>query len=181
MGAVIHDEASRLATRLNDLLYLSELESGQALLERDMIDVRRLIETSVERIAPALALRNVRLDLDLADGLQVSADGPKLERALENLFDNARKYAPDGSAVRVRSTGDGESVRIEVANASEMAEDELPRLFERFYRSDRTRGGPAGSGLGLPIARDLVELHGGELTAALHDGEIVMTIRLPQA
>jgi signal transduction histidine kinase len=183
MGQVIYEEASRLTTRLNDLLYLSELESGQALLQRDEIDLRKLVEGVVQRIEPDVAAHDVRLSVDLADGVTLSADGPKLERAVENLLDNARKYAPSDGEIRVRSYVDSGYACIDVANAAvDLAEEELPRLFDRFYRRDRTRGqgeDAAGSGLGLSIARDLIELHGGTLDASLRDGQIVFTVRLP--
>ena len=184
MGGVIYEEAERLSVRLNDLLYLSELEAGQALLQRDEVDLRRLIEGIVERMRPDLEQRGVTLDLRLADGIVLAADGPKLERALENLLDNARKYAPDGGEIRVRAEvapGAPDGVRIEVANAApDVAPDEVPRLFDRFYRRDRTRGASRGSGLGLPIARELIEMHGGTLEAYTSDGELVFVARLPR-
>ena len=182
MGGVIYDEAARLTARLNDLLYLSELESGQALLQREEIDLRRLVEGTVRRIESDASARDVdvRLSIDLADGVTLRADGEKLERALENLLDNGRKYTPDGHEIRVRTYLEAGSAYIEVANpAPDLSAEEVPRLFERFYRRDRTRGGSTGSGLGLPIARDLIELHGGTLEARVVEGEIVFTTRLP--
>ena len=181
MGGVIHDEATRLTTRLNDLLYLSEIESGKALVQRDQIDVRKLVEGIVKRLGNGSEERDVHVSTELAERLTVSADGPKLERAVENLIENARKYTPQGGEIRVRSTEAHGSVLLEVTNpAPDLDEDELPRLFERFYRRDRARGASTGSGLGLPIARDLVELHGGTLEASLSDGEITFTILLPR-
>ena len=184
MGEVIHDEASRLSRRLNDLLFLSEIESGQALLQRDEVELPRMVRGVIERIEPQLEGRGIALEADLADGVAVSADGEKLERALENLLDNARKYTPAAGRIGVRAAAEDGATVIEVSNtAGDLSEEELPRLFERFYR----RGGGAGpdaasgSGLGLPIARDLVELHGGTLDASLRDGELVFTIRLPNA
>ena len=183
MGGIIYDESSRLTARLNDLLFLSELESGQALLQRDEIDLRRLIGGVAQRIEADAAGRNLRLSVELAGGVTVSADGPKLERAVENLLDNARKHAPSGSEITVRTYVEPGYAYIEVANPpGDLSDEELPRLFERFYRRDRTRGqggDAAGSGLGLPIARDLAELHGGTLDASLRDGQIVFTIKLP--
>ncbi len=185
MGAVIHEEAQRLSARLNDLLYLSELESGQTLLQRDEIDLRRLLETAVDRIEPDATARGVRLAVDVPEGVSVSADGAKLERAFENLLDNARKYTPDRGWIRVRATpqnGASGGVAVEVANTADVSPEEVPRLFERFYRRERSRaqaGGASGSGLGLPIARDLIELHGGTLDASARDGEIVFTAKLP--
>ena len=180
MGEVIHDEASRLSTRLNDLLLLSELESGEALLQRDEIDLRLLLEAAVKRIEPAAAARHVRLTNELADGVTVDADGAKLERAVENLLDNARKYTPEGGEIQTRLYQQNGTASIEVANtASDISAEELPRLFERFYRRDRSRAQGGGTGLGLSIARQLVELHGGTLDAALRDGHVAFTVRLP--
>jgi signal transduction histidine kinase len=184
MGGVIYDEASRLSQRLNDLLYLSEIESGQALLEREDVDVERLVRQAVARIEDDVASRGVAISTELDAGMTVRADGPKLERAVENLLDNARKYTPAGGEIAVRSYRDEAQARvcIEVANtAPGVSEEELPRLFERFYRLDGARGQRSadGTGLGLAIARDLVELHGGTLEATLDGGRLVFTIRLP--
>ena len=186
MGAVIHEEASRLTARLNDLLYLSELDSGQTLLQREEIELAGLVERAIQRVEPIARARGARLESDLADGVNVRADGARLERVVENLLDNACKYVPSSGEIRVRTyreAGTPESACIEVANsAADVTAEELPRLFERFYRRNRTRGGANeadGSGLGLPIARDLIELHGGTLEVSLRDGEIVFTARLP--
>lgn len=185
MGEVIHDEASRLATRLDELLYLSELESGQAVVESEEIDVGHLLGVVIGRVRPALETRGVPVSIDTAPGLTATADGAKLERALENLLENARRYTPDGGTVRVsgrREASQPPAVVVEVANtAAGITGEEVPRLFERFYRRDRSRSGAKGSGLGLPIARDLIELQGGTLEAALEGDEIVFRARIPAA
>jgi signal transduction histidine kinase len=186
MGQVIYEEASRLTTRLNDLLYLSEIEAGQAVLQRDEIDLHKLVESAVRRIESAVAARNVALRSELNGAVVVSADGAKLERAVENLLDNARKYTPSGGEIAVRTFAEPGAACVEVANtADDLEADELPRLFDRFYRRERARSGDetagvSGSGLGLTIARDLVELHGGALSAGLQNGHIVFTARLPR-
>ncbi len=187
MGQVIYEEASRLSTRLNDLLYLSELEAGQAVLQRDSIDLGKLVEGAVDRLGPALTDRKLHLNVDLAGDVVLTADGPKLERAVENLLDNARKYAPSGGEITVRTYAENGAACLEVANpAPDMSDEDLPRLFERFYRRERARpggqdGATSGSGLGLTIARDLVQLHGGALDTALRDGAIVFIMRLPRS
>jgi signal transduction histidine kinase len=183
LGAVIYEEATRLSARLNDLIYLAELESGQLVLQRDEIDVSRLVAGALERIKPAAEARGVDVTADVPAGVTTNADGDRLERAVENLLDNARKYTPTGGEIRVRAYAASGRTFIEVVNsAPDVTPEELPRLFERFYRRDRTRSGEsarAGSGLGLAIARELVELHGGTLDAALRDEEIAFTISLP--
>jgi signal transduction histidine kinase len=181
MGSVIYDEASRLTARLNDLLLLSEIESGQTMLQRDEIDLQRLVDGVLARFRPELEERRVRVNVDVVSHLNASADGAKLERALENLIDNARKYTPEDGDLRISARADRDAVVIEIANsAPDLGEDELPLLFERFYRRERSRAVPnGGTGLGLPIARDLVELHGGTLTASWRDDMLALTARLP--
>ena len=185
VGEVIHEEAERLVTRLNDLIYLSELESGQAVVQREEVDLRALLNGIVERLTATAEQQEKRVSVDVADGVTLSADKAKLERAFENLLDNARKFTLAGGEVHVRAfveDGVGGRVRVEVANsAPDIEEDELPHLFDRFYRRDRAGiRRSAGTGLGLPIARDLIELHGGTLEASLHDGEIALTAKLPR-
>ncbi len=181
-GDVIYDEVTKLSERLNDLLFLSEIEAGQALVQREDVDLSALATKAVERTALSAAKRNVSIACDMTPGIHAFVDRAKVERVLENLLDNSRKFTPAGGQVRVHAFNDGDrQVCIEVANtATDVDPEELPRLFERFYRRDRARTGPsAGSGLGLPIARDLVELHGGKLEAQLTDGIIAFRMTLP--
>jgi signal transduction histidine kinase len=181
-GDVIYDEVTKLSERLNDLLLLSEIEAGQALLQREDVDVSGLVESAVERIR-GVEDRGITLSRDLASGLRASADRSKLERAVENLLDNARKFTPAGGDMQVRAFAGGpETACVEVSNTvTDIDADTLPKLFERFYRRDPARTGKsAGSGLGLPIARELVELHGGTLDAHLADGMLVFRLTIPR-
>ena len=183
-GEVIYEEVARLSTRLDDLLYLSELEAGQAVLQCEQVELRPLVDGLVGRVTAGAEERGVRVSTDLGEGISVTADRPKLERALENLLDNARKFTPAGGDIHVRTFGVGsDQACIEVANtATDVEMEELPRLFERFYRRDRARTErSAGTGLGLPIARDLIELHGGTLKAFLGDGMITFCMTIPRA
>jgi signal transduction histidine kinase len=185
VGGVIYEEAARLARRLNDLVYLSELESGQAVLQREEVDVETLVDSMLTRMTSVAERKGVGVSTVLAEGITLSADRAKLERALENLLDNAFKFTLPGGEIRVQTfldPGQPGQACIEIANtAPDVEPEELPRLFERFYRRDRAgTGRSAGTGLGLTIARDLVQLHGGTLQAALRDGEIVLTVRMPR-
>jgi signal transduction histidine kinase len=182
MAGIIHDEAQRLNARLNDLLYLSEIESGQVVLQNDMIDLPLLLSAAMERLQRDAADRGITISIDVADAT-VATDGQKLERIVENLLDNARKFTPDGGRISVRS-GPGPATGaawVEVTNSAEgVSEEELLLMFDRFYRRDRSRNGrQAGSGLGLPIARDLAALLGGSLVASLGNGEITFRLDLP--
>ncbi|TMB97080.1 MAG: HAMP domain-containing histidine kinase [Chloroflexi bacterium] len=183
MAGIIQEEAKRLNSRLSDLLYLSEIESGQVVLQQDEIDLHTLLEATARRIQPEVSRRGITMTLHLAP-LQTTTDGQKLERALENLLDNARKFTPDDGDIQIISRSNGNGIAsIEVANTvTDIEPAELERLFHRFYRRDRSRGRDghqAGSGLGLAIARDLVELLGGRLNASLQDGHIAFRMELP--
>ena len=186
VGGIIYEEAERLARRLNDLVYLSELESGQAVLQRDEVDLETLVNSMLTRMTSVAERKGVGVSTVLAQGITLSADRAKLERALENLLDNACKFTPPGGEIRVRTLlapGEPEYACIEIGNtAPDVEPEEIPRLFERFYRRDRAGAGrSAGTGLGLTIARDLIELHGGTLEASLRDEEIVLIARMPRA
>lgn len=182
MAAIIHEEAERLNGRLNDLLYLAELEAGQVVLQEEDVDIEQMLGRGAARIAPHAERRSISLTVDAAGMSPLRTDPQKLERVLENLLDNARKFTPDDGRIVVRAGQAGDRVWIEVANTAEFRDpDELPQLFERFYRRDNgaDRAKQAGSGLGLPIARDLAELLGGRLEASLRNNELVMRLELP--
>ncbi len=186
VGEVIHQEAERLTNRLNDVIYLVELESGQAILQHEEIDLRTLVDGMLRSTISLAEQKGVTVSAALGEGIVLSADRPKLERALENLLDNARKFTPPGGEIRVHTFVDAEQpgqACIQIENtAPDVHSEELPRLFERFYRRDRVGSGrSAGTGLGLAIARELIELHGGTLEASVRDGEIILTAKMPRA
>ncbi len=210
-GAIIHEEAERVQVLVDDLLYLSEIEAGQVVLARAPVDLSALAARAIRRFEPSLAERGVQLSLDAPDGpdalarprdesprrgptgvaspatpapaLMVAGDAGKLERVLDNLVDNARKYTPDGGTVAVRVmpvAGPPPMVRIEVFNSGSLIPPEdLARVFDRFFRLDRARTRASGSGLGLAIARDLIELHGGRITAASDTSGTTFAVTLP--
>ena len=176
LGGIIHEEAERLATRLNDLTLLSELDAGQALLDRDAIDLGRMVRS----VAGRLLSGDARLTLAVAEDVVVSADPSKLERAIENLVGNASKYAPVDGAIAITVARDRNGATMSIKNpAPGLDPAEVALLFERFYRRDRARAATNGSGLGLSIAREIVELHGGRLEAAAADGSITFSMWLP--
>lgn len=179
MGAVIEEEAQRLSARLNDLLLLSEIDAGRAMVEWAEVDLEGITRSVVERLMTGDDARWRQPEFGPA--LVVQADAAKLERLLENLVSNAVKFTSAGGVIAMRTfrePGDG-PVCLEVANSAPGVEaDELPRFFDRFYRADRARGGADGSGLGLAIARDLARLLGGSLDARLEAGILTLRLRL---
>jgi signal transduction histidine kinase len=184
LGGIIEEEAQRLSVRLNDLLLLSELDSGKALVDQSHIDLGALTAGIGRRLLAGAESQRITVDTDTPTGLIAAADGPKLERAVENLVDNARKFTPPGGTISLRTfarRGSAQYLCIEVANSCEpVPQEELDHLFDRFYRRDRSRTARTpGSGLGLSIARELVQLQKGSLTAENRAGMLVFTVTLP--
>lgn len=184
IGGVIFDEAARLSRRLDDLLLLSEMDSRNALLDLADIDIDSVVERCVCRVEETVRDKGIELEVEITDGISVKADAQKLERVIEILLDNARKFTPDGGRIFVEANkldGGSAVTKIRIGNTVDgFEQDQLPRIFDRFYRTDRTRTGNSGTGLGLPIARDLVELHGGSLTADIEGDVLIFTVSMPK-
>lgn len=163
-------ELDRLIQLVSTLLDLARLEAGEWPLAYEALEIRPWVQSWIERFAPLWQAKGLTVHLDLPEGLQAWADPEWAGRALGNLLDNAIKFTPSGGEVRVRAWSEGEWVAIEVADTGPgIPPEDLPRIFERFYRGDRHRGS-GGSGLGLAIARHAVEAHGGRIQAFSEPG-----------
>jgi two-component system phosphate regulon sensor histidine kinase PhoR len=161
----IEVETRAMAMLVEDLLELSRLESGALSLTLEPLGVRALLENVVSRLAPAAGEKSVDLGLDVQDDeAQVVADPKRIEQVLMNLVHNAVKFTPAGGTVTVRAIRQGRGVQFEVADTGVgMDAVEASRIFERFYKVDKGRNRAEGAGLGLAIARHLLELHGSRL------------------
>ena len=174
-------EIDRLVQMVTELLELSRLESGQAPLAREPVDVGRMLDQAVERMRPQAERKSLELTLDVAPGLpSIIGDAQRLEQATVNLLDNAIKFTPEGGSVRVSAQLVDGAVRVEVEDTgSGISPEKLPRIFERFYKGDRARG-DRGTGLGLAVVKHTVEAHGGTVSARSQEGHgSTFTFRLP--
>lgn len=163
-------ELDRLIQLVGALLDLARLEAGEWPLAYEALEVSPWVQRWVERLAPLWQARGLRVRLDLPEGLRAWADPEWAGRALGNLLENAIKFTPSGGEISVRAWREGDWVAIEVADTGPgIPPEDLPRIFERFYRGERHRGG-GGSGLGLAIARHAVEAHGGRIQAFSEPG-----------
>jgi signal transduction histidine kinase len=186
LGGIIHEEAERIFAIVEDLLYLSQLEAGEIVLRLAPVDLDEVAARSLRRIESSLSERRIAVETRLTPGLLALGDAGKLERILDNLLDNARKYTPEGGRIELtvrRSPADNGAELTVFNSGSYIAPDELDRVFDRFYRTDRSRGSSTGgTGLGLAIVKDLVQLQRGEIfvESGRHDGT-TFVVRLPLA
>ena len=151
---------------LDDLLSLSRIESGQLQLNRQPTDVRALIEEKVALNRVLATNKSMVIDLDVSPLLpELSIDGPKIGQVLDNLITNAVKYSPPPNAIHVAAGLDAVEIAISVTDHGPgIPEDERAQLFEPFKRTSvRSTGGESSTGLGLAIARRIVEGHGGRI------------------
>ena len=176
-------QCRRLQALLEDLLTLSRLETAEAALERQRVELSGLVRRSADLLAAAAAERGVRLAAG-GDPVAVSGDADALERLLLNLLDNAVKYNRPGGAVAVRTVRRGGEALLEVRDTGiGIPADSLPRIFERFYRVEKGRSREeGGTGLGLAIVKHVAQQHGGrvEVESALGEGSLFRVI-LPLA
>ena len=162
----IEIEVDRLAQMVDELGELSLIETGQVILEKAPVDVSLLVRRSAERLDAQASRAGLTIHLDVQEGVpRPCGDARRLEQVLVNLLHNAIKFTTEGGVVRVSASEVDEVVRISVQDTGiGIADDDLERIFERFYKSDKSRSS-TGTGLGLAIARHIVELHGGTIRA----------------
>ncbi|WP_287154490.1 ATP-binding protein [Candidatus Solincola tengchongensis] len=182
----LHDldrETSRLSQLVEDLLALSRLEAGETVLRMEEIDLRELVDERLEGKAKLAAEYGVEMDATSCGEMMVTADRRLLATLLDNLLDNAIKYNRPGGRVFVGCRAEEGALVLEVRDTGVgMPPEELPRIFERFYRIDRARSRETGgTGLGLSIVKHIAELHGGTVSVQSEPGEgSAFSVRLPR-
>jgi signal transduction histidine kinase len=186
---IIHQEAERMANLVSELLELSRLESGQIPFKRDRLNVAEILHQCGERFRLQAEQANIELQVETsAADLSTVGDRDRLNQALANLVDNALRYTSPGGTVRlegsVEATNHGLDRRWVVVRVSDtgqgISEQDLPRVFERFYRVDRARTAEGGTGLGLAITREIIHALGGQIAVRSEPGRgTTFTIRLP--
>jgi heavy metal sensor kinase len=180
----VHAESVRTTELIENLLTLARADAGKASLERrrlDLVGLVREVERQGEKLAGA---RSLEFQAELPEhAVEVVGDAAALRRVLLIILDNAAKYTPAGG-ISLRVTNHGAEAAVEVSDTGVgVSESELPRIFERFYRAEKSRSRDSGgAGLGLSIARWIVEAHGGSIDVRSKPQQgSTFTIRLPQA
>lgn len=169
----IERHSERLSLLIEDLLTISELESGRSILNLQTIGLRQAVEKVFEDFSARAAAKNVSLVNEMPE-LEAEADARRIQQVISNLVDNAIKYSGDGGRVVVggRAVGEGKiEVRVEDCGPG-IPRESLERVFERFYRLDKARSREqGGTGLGLSIVKHIVQSHGGRVWAESEPGK----------
>lgn len=179
--ARMHVEVDGLAQLVQELLELARIESGAAALRRAAADPSAVVARAAERLRPQAERAGLELVVTAPAGLPaVWIDAARIEQVVTNLVHNAVKFTPPGGRVAVEVAARAGQVAVSVADTGVgIAPEEQPRVFERFYKGDRSRSG-GGTGLGLAIAKHIVQAHGGQIGVASQPGAgSVFTFTLP--
>ncbi len=179
---IIHRHSTRMERLVKDLLRLARLDAGQEAVEVVPCDVEGLLKGIANDFEPIAAQKQQSIDLRVApEAATLVTDAAKLHDIARNLVENAVNYTPDGGAIDVRAAVANGFFQLTVADTGHgIAPDDLGRVFERFYRVDKSRTRPGGTGLGLSIVKHLVHVLDGEVTASNQQGGgALFTVTLP--
>lgn len=164
------EESDRILAMLNTLMDIAEAETGTMPLRLEELDLTTLIGEVAELYAIVAEERGIGMILELPPTLPVRGDRSRLQQVIGNLVDNALKYGVKGGALRISGESGSDQVTIEIADDGVgIPEEDLPRIFDRLYRGDRSRS-QRGLGLGLSLVRAVVEAHGGEVSVVSSPG-----------
>ncbi len=174
-------ETERLESMIDEIMELSAIEAGAMTLDREVFELKPMLEELLESTAPRANQKNLTIGLLADPGISIVGDRNRLARAVHSLLDNAVKFTPDGGQVVVSArVCEGQTV-VEVTDSGEgIAAEDLPRVFERFYRADKARQRKGGTGIGLSIVKHTAEAHGGTAEVYSEEGRgSTFRIRLP--
>ena len=175
------DKAQRLDALVDEFFDITRFNLSNVPLEVGPVDVSLLIVQMVEEFHPQLEAHGNTVQLHMPDALTITADAEKLARVFNNLMKNAIAYSERGSVITVEGTADEATARIAISDHGRtIPARKLDMLFDKFYRLDSSRSSSdGGAGLGLSIARQITEAHGGSIAASSADGVTTFTVTLP--
>ena len=178
----IDREIDRLSSVVGDLLTLVHIDSHKLKLRREMMVFADTVRESAARLEPLAKKRGQTIKTEIADSCEMFADPGKLSQVCYNIIENASKYTPDGGSIRVSLRRMGRDAVLEIADTGVgIPEEDLPHVFDRFYRVDKARSrDTGGTGLGLSIVQQIVRLHAGSVTVTSEVGKgTTFTVQLP--
>ncbi len=169
----LHQQSLVLKRLVNDLRDVNRAKAGKLNLDKKLIVLEDIISREIKALKAQAKEEEVKLDKDLNGPNLLKADPERISQVIRNLLDNAITHTPDGGKIKIStSTASGEVTTAVSDDGSGIPEEDLPYIFDRFYRVDKSRSrGTGGTGLGLTIAKEIVESHGGRMTAESSNGE----------
>ena len=175
------DKAERLEGLINEFFDITRFNLTALTLETERLHLSRMLEQLASEFHPILAERELRWSLNIAPDIMLAGDADKLARAFDNLIRNAVNYSYAGTEISLYAQTEADMVKIMIKNSGKtIPPDKLSHIFEQFYRADAARSSATGgAGLGLAIAKEIVELHGGTITAASANECTIFIVTLP--
>ena len=175
------EKANRLETLINEFFEITRYRFQTVPLQLEDVDLCYMMVQISDELYPKLMERGKTMELDVPEDLHIRADSEKMARVFNNILKNAIAYSDEGSPIRVSAREEPGRVVIRFSNRGAIPQQRLDDIFEKFYRLDAARSSATGgAGLGLAIARDIVRLHGGEVTAQSDGVSTVFTVVLTQ-
>ncbi len=167
----IDSEVDRLTQLVAELTELSRIETGKAELKLESLNLNNLVEEVTAQLSPQVERKKLIVVKELAADLpSAPADEARVRQVMLNLLHNAIKFTDAGGKITVSTRGEGDSVTVDIADTGRgIASDDLPHVFERFYKGDKARTGE-GTGMGLAIAKHIIEAHGGDIRVESEEG-----------
>jgi len=168
----IEAEVDRMTQLVAELTELSRIETGKAELKLEPVNLNMIVEEVIAQLTPQAERQNLSLEMTLADDLPATpVDKERIRQVMVNLIHNAIKFNRPGGSIRTTTKQSEGSVVVEISDTGTgIAKDDLPQIFERFYKADKSRTGQ-GSGMGLAIAKHIVEAHGGNIWVQSEEGK----------
>lgn len=172
-------KSHRLEDLTNQFFDIARFSLHEIPLNKSLLDAEFFLEQLTEELYPLLRDKNLRIDINIPHNMKIYADGSLFARVLNNLLKNAIAYSNKDSVIKINGKIGKHSIQLFVENDGDViSEQELKLIFEKFYRRDQARSQSSGAGLGLAIAREIVERHQGSLEAESQDGHTVFIITL---
>ncbi|SFU67667.1 Signal transduction histidine kinase [Clostridium sp. DSM 8431] len=181
--SIVYDEVKRISRLVDDLLDISTLDDSNYILKKSEIDINGLIEICLVNKEAQIAERDLKVEVILNENHQfVYADRDRMIQVLTNLIDNAIKYSYSGEIIRIETSVKGKKVYVSIKNKGKgISEEELVRIWDRFYKSDSSRTNKESTGLGLSIVRTILSRHGEDIWVNSKDGETEFIFTLSKA